>query len=61
MKLEDVLQSGNEPKIWTPTMHLRWKIKDIDFDMINKQKVLQQLWKGYMNDQEEWRDIEIGK
>ena len=54
------LPSGRS-SMWTPSMHLRWKIKDIDFDMINKQKVLQQLWKGDMGGQEEWRDIEIEK
>lgn len=46
--------------VWKPTCQLRWKIKDIDFDIINKQKVLQQMWQGDMGEQE-WKDIELAQ
>jgi hypothetical protein len=46
--------------VWTPTCILRWKTKDIPFDVINKTKVLQQMWQGDAGEQE-WRDIEIAE
>ena len=49
----DVVRSA----VFTPTYILRWKVKPIEFDMINTRKVLQQMWQGDMGEQD-WRDIE---
>lgn len=53
LHLHNVVRSA----VFTPTCILRWKEMPIDFDPINKRKVLQQMWQGDMGEQD-WRDIE---
>ncbi len=54
--------SNEQPKfkssVWRPTSYLRWVKKDVPFDMINQNTVLQQKWEA-LNGEEEWRDIKI--
>ena len=45
--------------VWQPTCLLRWNLKEIIISETigSSEKVLEQMWKGDMGEQE-WRDIE---
>ena len=51
-------------KIWTPTLYMRWRIKQIacgwdqhgGIAAVRDEKVLQQLWRNELG-AEEWRDV----
>lgn len=57
-KITDIITmtANQDNTVWTPTMILRWQYRGIGFDMINSQKVLQQLWKNDKGE-EQYRDI----
>ncbi len=55
---EEAKIKEDNPIVWKPTCRLRWKYKEMPFDMINIQRVLQQMWVGD-GEEQEWRDIEI--
>ena len=46
--------------VWSPTMHLRWKMTEIKLDFYGShcKPELQQLWISGL-DKEEWRPIEL--
>lgn len=54
------MAANQDNTVWTPTMILRWQYRSIGFDMINSQKVLQQLWKNDKGE-EQYRDIPTEK
>jgi len=58
--MENFVQTDVQITTWEATACLRWVIRDIPFDPINKAKVLQQRWRRVdtgSQGESEWKDV----